>query len=473
MPVKPFPYIKDSEVGDVPIGFFPKPDTTYKEILGKTWGLEEHCQLADCSEGRGIYPLNGKLYCLAERGARTILFEVNTTGASTEIGTITTSDSGPVWMRDNPTQLGMVDGVWTYTYTPSTGLFEKVTDLDFPGASNFDYLEGLGLFVQPNSNQWFFSNLNDFKNYDPNNNYFFGSKTGNLVAILVFVLEVYVLGEKGSEIWYFAGGSNQTDQDPTFARNTAGVIEYGCGAIGTPNTADGTIPNWLSNQGQWIAAAGYQGRVVSNQIFDKALKEMGQYSDATCFSWRDGGHVFTAMTFPTGGQTWVMDWATQSLFKISSYLSDGSGWGRWRVNCICKLENVLYGMDYENGKVYRISTDYYDDDTHPIQRVLHAQEFNGGNHEIEFGKMRLDMKMGIGLLSRTEPQVMMQRSIDSGQTWSAAAWRGAGLIGEHKKAPPTWNRGGQSRKALYKFTFTDSVDWEVRGLDLELKILNE
>jgi len=37
-----------------------------------------------------------------------------------------------------------------------------IADADFPGASSADYQDGYGLFSEPASNQWFFSDQFDF-----------------------------------------------------------------------------------------------------------------------------------------------------------------------------------------------------------------------------------------------------------------------------------------------------------------------
>lgn len=472
--LKPFPYIKDGPLGsgDVPINFYPKPDPARKEILVRTPGLLEHCQVTDCTEGRGIYPYQDSLYCIIRRGSQSVFWRVDQSGGFSEVGTISATTTGPVWIKDNPTQLGISDGTTMYVFTLATGIFEENTDADFPGSTMLDYHSGLGLYVKPNSNQWGFTGLYDFNSIDPLNFYSFESKTGNIVGLAVHRLEVYVLAENGGELWYFYGGDNSSSDNPTFARNTAGVIPYGCGAIGSINTADESMVNWISNQGEWIAAAGYQAAKISNQMMDEAVKAMPLFSDARAYSWRDGGHVFTAMSFPSGGQTWVYDWTTKAIFRMASYLVNEVAWGQHRLTCICKLNNELYGLDYETGQVYKISRDYFDDDTHEIQRVLHTMEFDGGNDDIDFGKMSLLMKMGIGLTGATiEPQVMYSFSNNSGKTYSSELWRGCGFIGEYKKPPPTWNRNGQSRKRIMRFTMTDAVDWEIYALNLDMQLL--
>ena len=474
MPPQPFPYPKDSTTGNVPVGFYPAMDSERKEILKGTFGLQSLCQITDCTEGRGIYLWKGVFYCVFRRGSQSVLFRVDpSVGTAAELGTITTSFTGPVHMVNNPTQLCIVDGVSGYTYTPSTGLFAQITDSAFPGALSITYLEGLGLFVQPNSIQWFYSNLFDFTTFPTGNCIGFESKAvDQIMGILMYQDEIIVLADSATEFWTFVDVGTSLTASP-FQRASYGYIDFGCGAVGSPNTADGTVPNWISDKGQWIASIGYQGIPVSNAMFERALTQMTTFADARAYSWRDDNHIFTAMTFPTGGQTWVMDWTMKTLVKIQSYLADGSGWGRHRLNCIENDGTKLYGLDYENGTVYRVSRDYKDDDGNAIQRVLTSIEFEGGQDDLDFGSLYLFMKMGVGLISGqgSDPQVMRQFSNDSGQTWSNEMWRSCGAIGKYKQSYPHWNRNGVSRRRIEKFIFSDPVEWECRGWDYPMKRL--
>ena len=472
---KPFPYVKNSTVGDVPINFYPALDSEKREILKGTFGLSTHCTATNCTEGRGIYSWKGYLYCLFRRGSQTVLFRVDPTAAisPTELGYFTTSFTGPTWIKNNSTQLCIVDGVSGHVYTPATGNLQQITDANFPGAAAMDYIEGVGIFIQPNSIEWFYSNLYDFLTYPSASYIGFESKAvEKLVGILMFYDQIFVIADTAAEVWSMVDTGGSLTASP-FQRNTYGFVDYGCGAAGSINTADGTIPNWISNQGQWIIVPGYEGQVVSTPMFDRAVAGMTSFADARSFTWRDDGHVFTAMTFPIGGQTWVMDWTMKTLIKMTSYLTDGTGWGRHRLNCLTKCGNDLFGLDYENGTVYKVSRDYKDDDGHAIQRILHTIEWDGGSDDIDFGSMTLLTKMGVGLVSGqgSDPQVMRQFSKDSGENWSYESWRSAGKMGQFKRTPPTWHRCGQSRKRMERFTFTDPVEWEIRGLQYDMKRL--
>ena len=149
MPPQKFPFITDGIHGRVPVNLYPAADSEREVILQPDMGLLEHCQLPDCTQVREVYAWDNYLYALAQRGSQAVLWKIDDAGGYAEIGTVTTSASGPAWMKNNPTQLCVVDGVCGYVYSKDTGLFTSITDLAFLGASGMDYLNGYRLFLKP------------------------------------------------------------------------------------------------------------------------------------------------------------------------------------------------------------------------------------------------------------------------------------------------------------------------------------
>lgn len=468
----PFPFIVDGSIGDVPNGFYVRADSDREKVLMRTPGKSTLCTLPNTTEIRGAFAHPAislqYMYFVGKRGAQSVFWRVDpATGAYAELGTITTSHSGPVWIENNPTQIAICDGISEWVYTKTTGLFQQNTDPQFSGAAALAYQDGYGLFIQPDSNIWGFTNINNFLAVNAADFYSITAKPGNLVGILSHQREPYLLTVNAALVYYNYGGDNSSLDNPTFALNTAGLLEYGCGAAGTPNTADGVIPNWLSNKGEWIAAAGYQGRKVSNEMMDRAVADYTVFSDARCYSYRDKGHVFTVMNFPTVDKTWVMDWTTKLLHKRQSYKTDGTGWGRDRINCYCTQGNKHYGGDFENGKIYEFSEEYLDDAGNPIRRELYATEKDGGNTRLYSGYLQLLMDTGIGLESGLDPQVMMEMSKDGGHIYDSFPWQSAGKIGEYPQRVK-WTRLGSGYRWLPRFIFTDAVAWKILGLDWDL-----
>jgi hypothetical protein len=459
-----FPFVVDGLRGDVPTNFYPASDSERGVILYPTPGLLEHCQLTDCSEIRGILAWNNYLYVVARRGSQSAFWRVDGVGAFAELGTITTSASGPVWIKNNSTQILIVDGVSGYVYTPSSNVFVQVTDADFPGAGAADYLDGYGLFFTPGTNQWFHSELYDFLDFDALDFYTKESTPDNIRSMLAYARELYIFGvSKGTEVWHNYGGDNSSADNPTFARDPGGLIQHGCGAAASPSTMDGERVTWITDQGQLMQAVRYESQVVSSQMFDRALRGYASYSDAVAFSYRDQGHVFYQVSFPAADETWVLDGNTKVFHKRSSYKSIG-GYGRHRANCYALLNGVHYVGDYTNGKVYKMSVDYLSDNGNNIQRKLYSREWEGGLNRLFFPPVQLIVEPGVGLVGGVAPQIGLEWSSDGGHNWSTMLTASAGATGDYG-ARAIWRQLGSGFRRMYRMTFTDPVVWKVLGID--------
>ena len=461
---KRFPFVVDGLRGDVPTNFYPASDSERGVILYPTPGLLTHCTLTDCSEIRGLRAWGDYLYGVARRGGDSVLWRIDAAGAFSELGIMATSASGALWMENNSTQLLIADGVSGYVYTPSTNVFVQITDLDFPAAAMCVYQDGYGLFFEPNTNRWFHSELHDFLDFDALDFYTKQSTPDDIISMLSFARELYIFGKvKGTEVWYNYGGDNSSASNPTFARNTGGLIEHGCGAARSPSTFDGERVTWITDQGQLIQAIRYETQIVSNQMFDRALRDYTLYSDAIAFSYRDQGHVFYQVSFPTADETWVLDGNTKIFHKRESYKAAG-GYGRHRANCYALLNGVHYVGDYTNGKIYKMSTNYLDDDGETIRRRVYSTEWEGGLNRMYFPAVQVLVEPGVGLVGVTDPQISLEWSNNGGYIWSTEQTRSVGATGEYG-ARAIWQQVGSGFRRMYRITMTDPVVWRILGVD--------
>jgi hypothetical protein len=461
MPIAKFPFITDGIRGRVPVNMYPAADSERETILQPSPGLSELCSLPFCTEIRGLLSWNGYLYCVAQRGSQSVLWRIEENGTYVELGIITTSAYGPVWMVNNSTQICVVDGVWGWVYNFVTGLWTQIADVDFPGASSVDYQDGYGIFSYPNSDQWFFSDLDNFTSFDALNYYSASSSPDNVVSVLCDHREPWIFKQSTHEIWRHVGGDNLSIENPTFERNPGGMNPYGCGAAKSPTRFDNTVA-WLSDQGQLLSAVGYNVNIITNEMFGRAIAGFTDFSDAIFFSYIDKDHQFLQMTFPLAGQTWVYDAKTKIFHEKTSYIEEG-GWGRHRANCYALLNNIHYVGDYRNGKIYKMSINYYDDNGEKIQRIVHTKEVDGGLKRISFPDFQIITESGVGLESGLDPQVMLDFSADGGKTWTSCGWQSAGKIGEYWQIP-TWRHMGGGYKRMYRATMTDPVLWRILGV---------
>lgn len=471
---KPFPVVRESLYGEPPINFWPAQDDRGMVLHGSP-GLSTLCTLSTCTEVRGLYEWNNYLYAVARRGSDSIVFRVSDTGTNAEIGTISTSFTGPVWMfnnyrSDGSSQLWIVDGVSGYTYTPSTNIFVQITDADFPGAAAAAYKDTYGLYVVPNSQTWGISNANDFGAYYASDQFTKEGDTDNIRSILSDGVNVYIFGYKTMEPWQNTGGANTTTANATFQRDPGGVFRYGCAAAKTPCNFDNT-PSWLSDIGEWLRFVGNSCKVISPDMFSRDTKTMPLFTDANAFVYKDEGHTFMQMNFPTGDMTWVLDAKTGLFHKKQSYRADGSAWGRHRANCYALLNNKHYVGDFENGKIYEMSSSYYDDAGEEMPGILHSQDIDFGMTFSVFPPVQLIVEAGVGLITGqgSDPQAMLEISNDGGKTWqSDMGWQSMGAIGEYTWQSIWWQLGSDYRRMM-RWTITDPVKRKVLAIDWGFK----
>ena len=473
MPPKPFPFPEDGYIGQPPTNYYPAADSEREKILHGTPGLLSFCALTDCTEVRGLREWNSYLYAVARRGSESVLWRIDSSGAASELGTITTSSSGPVWMTNNFAQLLIVDGVIGqsgYVYTPATGLFVQITDANFVSfkAAVCDYQDSFGLFVQPNSIYWYLSALQDFTTFD-GSRYSKEGITDNIRGILSNQLQVYLGGYLGTEVWQNTGGDNTSPATETFQRVPGGLIKYGWGSPKAGCVFDNTV-TWLTDQGQVVRIASLSPSIISTDWIgrkvhgDGITAGMGTFADAITFSYVDHEHTFFWLTFPAGDLTIVYDAKTQTWHQRSSYLSGSSAYGRHRANCYALMAGKHYVGDYENGIVYEMSQDYFDDNGHPMPGIVYSKEFDGGMTPISFPNLMLMMDMGAGPDLGRDPEAMLEKSNDGGKTWVSRGWRSMGLIGEYRRQA-IWLREGMDYRRQYRLTITDAVKRTILGID--------
>jgi hypothetical protein len=403
------------------------------------------------------------MYAVAKKGSASPVFRVTVDGVAVEIGNIDTSSSGPVQIVNNPTQLCFVDGVWGYVYTLDSGEFKKIDSEDFPGAGGVAFQDGYGLFFQPDTTSWFFSAIDDFTTFDATHAYYQRAHNDNILGMISFKQQLWIFGSKAYEVWYDYGGDDSTVTNPTWSRYKDGVIKSGLGAKNTLNDTDGATVSWLSDKNTVNIAVAQSPMAMNNQMFSRALESMPTVTDATSFSYTDKGHVFVQYNFTSGDQTWVFDATTKLFHKKQSRKADQS-FGRHIADCHTYLNNKHYVGGYNDGSIYEMNQDYYDDNGKPIRRELHTIDVDTGIFPVRHRPFSLLFDGGVGLEDGLDPQVMMQYSNDGAHTFSYELWRSAGLMGDYKRKAIWWRTGSSSRR-LYKLAMTDPVLWRIYGID--------
>lgn len=338
---------------------------------------------------RGLFQATtGGIYAVA--GSGVYLVDPNL-WTGTLLGSISTLRPYPVGMKDNGTTLMIVDGTaggWTVNL--ASHAFAAVTSTAYYGADTVDYLDGYFLFNKPNTPQ-FYSSDNLATTFDPL--YFANKESGSdmLVTLKVAKREIWLLGNKYTEVWFNAGAA-----DFPFQQIPSVFIAHGCAAKYSVAEYDNAI-YWLATneagQGIVLSGAGYATRRISTFAIENALSKYGTISDAIGMVYSLGGHIFYVLTFPTQDTTWVYDIATQ-LWHEWLYIDTNGVEHRHLANCMYNINGTVVAGDWNSGNLYRVDPTVFTDNGQPIKRVRAFPHLINDSKRVYYREFIADVETG-------------------------------------------------------------------------------
>ena len=236
-----------------------------------------------------------------------------------------------------------------------------------------DYLDGFFVFNRPGTREFYWS-LQGSVTFDPLNlnKAEKGSYSDNLVTVIVAKKEIYLLGERTSEIWY-----NAAIPDPTtgfllsqFGQVQGTFIDHGCVAKYSAASYDNGV-YWLtrdrSGRGIVMQAQGYQTTRISTYAIESAIAGYDVIEDAIGMVYQMAGHVFFVLTFPSADHTWVYDITTRQWHEWLWCDINGAEHRHRAMCCYPCGDRILVG-DWQYGYVYELDRDTYTDNGAPIKR---------------------------------------------------------------------------------------------------------
>lgn len=396
----------------------------------------------------------------------------------TSVGTLLTN-TGPVCIRDNNAggYAVIVDGANGYTYNLSTQAFAQITQAQFTsfgGASTVAYIDGWWIFSKPNS-QIFYTNAPIYStSFDAT---YFALKDGasdNLMAIIDNKEELWLIGERTTEIWYNAGG-----QYFPFQRLAGNLQQFGCKAIYSfarlkSGAEDALI--WLgrSERGENIVlkTQGFTTQVVSTPAVSDAISTYTITSDAIGYSYEEDGHEFYVLTFPNADRTWVYDSTVPPEFawhQRLSYDPYANQYHRHRSNCFMNFGGMRIVGDYQNGVLYQMTRAAYTDAGWPI-RCQRKSPFiwdKDNRERMHMASLQVEFSPGQGNASGmgTTPQAKLRISRDYGTTFGTPIYAAMGAIGQFVNRC-IWRKLGWTRGTVAEIEVIDPVKRDIVGVTL-------
>lgn len=432
---------------------------------------------------RGVWELPNDNTALAVIGNTCFLVKVVTpaigyppsfaTLSLTSVGTLLTN-IGPVHIRDN--NVGgfavIVDGPYGYLYNISTQAFSQITDPAFLGADTVAFIDGWWVFNQPGT-QVFYTN---FPQYGTGfNGTYFALKDGapdNLRAVFENKEQLWLLGDKTTEVWYDAGG-----QYFAFQRLVGTMLQFGCKAKHSParfNTdgQDGLIWFGRSERGEnlILRSRGFSVDVVSTPAFSNEVAQYPITSDAIGYTYQEDTHEFYVLIFPTADTTWCYDSQSGLLHKRLSYDPYLQQFHRHRSNCFMNFQGMRIVGDYQCGSLYQLTRNSFTDAGWPIlakRRSPHIWD-KGQRGRVFMASLQIDFRQGVGNASGlgSNPQAGLAISRDGGKTFGQRWNALIGQIGQYKNRT-MWRKLAFGRDNVVDIEVIDPVPRDIIGVTLK------
>lgn len=412
---------------------------------------------------RGLFAGNARLFAVGG----THVYEVSNTGTIiTDFGAIPGATTGPVRMVANGNDLAVMDSSVAQVWIAAGGTLTLGI-----AAFDIDYLDTFYFALADTPvNQVNQSASLDGTTWPVLN---FAVRTGTpdfLTAIAVINNQVWLLGQKNTEIWYNAGNPGFVLQ----RGSGAATINQGCSNRNSVIKIDNTI-QWLGGDDRGpnvvYQASGQTPKRISNYAVEQL---MGGYSvvgegtlgpgNVRCFAYQEDGHLFNVMNFNGAnggvGATLAYD-CTTGFWHRRGYLNPGSGViERIRADCFASVPQFLPGGltgnfvgDYVNGNIYIQSLSTASDNGDPIKRIRTTPHVADRDFWYTYPSLRVDADCGTATAT-------LELSDNGGKTFRSAAGGAIPTI-----TPPStndlpyyqWLQLGRSRDRVFRFSTTSST----------------
>lgn len=414
--------------------------------------------------GRGLYRAsNGTLYAVVGQ----TVYSVSPAWVMTALGSLSSGATTPVSMADNQTTLVVVDGSASgYTVNLTTQAFAAISSTAFYGSDRVDFQDTFFVFNRPKSGQ-FYSSLSNTVTFDP---LYFATKIGasdKLAGVASVHRELWLLGERTSEIWVNSGASSFP-----FAIMDGAFIHHGCASVYSICQL-GEALFWLSQDKDGgtvvLKGEGYKAQRVSTHAIETALSSYATVADAVGWTYQQEGHQFYVLTFPTADKSWCFDVATGQWHERVWIDGDGAE-HRHRGIAAAFSYGVNVCQDWETGKLYQLSLDVYTDDGSPIVRRRGFPHMGSEGNRVYYSQFLADLAVGRAPLSITQPpQIFLRYSDTRGETWGNPIAEDLGATGDYYHSVQ-FNRLGYARDRVFELFWSAALKTALNGAFIDAKV---
>ena len=421
-----------------------------QRLEGDTW------MLASTPGEVEIAALNGPV-----RGSRNVLgrwfvvagstlYEMSESGSYTVRGTLL-SLTGFVGMSNNRDQLAIVDGANLYIFSFNTGVLTQFDGDGWRGSDDVHELDGYFIFVDPESDQFYISAIDNGTKLDALDFSSADSSPDDIVTHRVSHRQVWFFGKQSTEIWINTG-----DVSFPFVRYQSYTLDVGCvGKRAAINSADTLFWIGSSERGSGVVymAQGNQPSRVSTMAVEEALRKSTDLSAAEMWTYQTDGHEFIGINAPGLDTTWVYDAALQQWHERGEW---NAGWEPLRSRLVTSHANKHFAGD-EFGKVVRLDADVNTLSGRVLVRDRTWPHLKQDSMEpISFLGLELGLKSGHG------GNITLEISNDGGANFGPPLMRSLGVIGRIMQRV-RWHGLGTAYNRVFRIRCSDDVPFGLHG----------
>lgn len=440
------------------VNLYPIADPQGKEVsaLYGTPGCILFANYGSGPQRGGFSSANGRVFSVSGSG----LYELFSDGTTNNRGTLDQSQ-GNLTFAENGLQLAICDGQSLYMFTYATNLFQKVVTAGLPSAATVTFVGGYFIANEVNTGKFHTSGLYNGLTWDPLDFATAESSPDNLLRVLNISGQLFLFGEKTTEIW----GANGSSFFP-FSRVAGADMDVGIVGPYAVNAADNT-GFWIGRDKQGFGivyrANGFTPVRISNEAIEKRLQEASSPINLKCYSYQEQGHTFVIIT-GGGMETAICYDITTQLFHERAYFNeDGNYELPLATDCIFAFDKHLT-FDRNNANVYEQKLGYYSDNGEEIARDRIFTHISDENKFIKFKNLGIFFASGVGNQSGLgrDPQALLSFSNDAGRTFGANRPQSIGRIGQYQKVVQ-WDRLGIARVRTFRVRVVDPVEVTMIG----------
>jgi hypothetical protein len=380
------------------------------------------------------------------------------------------------------------------------------TDGAFEGGGVVDVNDNYFIYNKPDSQQFAVSDI-----LSPiTRGLSFGSKftsPDNLVSLIASNGQLYLLGEKSSEVW-----SDQGTFPLAYQRIPGSSTQQGIAApysVARVGNSFAYVSQNIRGLNQVVYMNGYSPQRISTHAVENSL--LDQYTaDAIAYTYQLEGHEVYVINFPTIDITWAYDFTTQ-LWHKWLWVDSNNVYHRHRSNCAAVFQGVVVVGDWENGNLYQLDQSNYTDNGDEVRRLRRAPHLVTDLQRQYFDELQIQFQPGVGTggFSRDRniyigspytiplnepltigvqeivvlgeanqitandtlynPKAMLRWSNDGGSTWSKEYWQNIGQQGKYQNRA-IWRRLGWSRDKIFEVVVTDPVKAVIVSANLKASV---